>query len=230
MMSDTKFRLAHAVTDTDVAEEISKRLISDTPADAEEAQDILDSLDLSDEMAQAIAERLTTALAGDKQGAAGKELAHKINAMVDVLKAKASASTEAVAAEYTGTPAGASTAITLIADVAGAAGNDIVLEFDGEITIEDAINAWNADNEGNEVSLDDGDDSQVPDEGSIQLSGGEDASADDVTPAKEAMGDAPMSADAKICLVHALTDEAAAADLQEAYNAMVEAVQAIDNS
>lgn len=89
LSNDTANRLDHAVTDTKVGDEIAARLISSTPANAGAAQAILDILDTSNKMNASIAERLFTALAGDNNGAAGKELAKKINGMVPVLRAKA---------------------------------------------------------------------------------------------------------------------------------------------
>ncbi len=80
----------------------------------------------------------------------------------------------AVAATYTGTPAGASTSVTITADIPGSEGNAVELDFDGVETIEDAINTWNAANPENTVSLLSGDDTQVPSAGSIVLIGGAD--------------------------------------------------------
>lgn len=89
LSKDAAYRLDHMVTDDKVGDEIAARLISTTPADAGEAQAILDILDTSDKMQKAIAERLFTGLAGDNNGAAGKEIAKKINGMVAVIQAKA---------------------------------------------------------------------------------------------------------------------------------------------
>ncbi len=88
LSTSTEFRLDHAVTDDQIGDEIAARVeVSSTPGDEAAAQAILDLLDSSKNAS--IAERLFTALAGDGNGASGKELAKKINGMVAVLEAKA---------------------------------------------------------------------------------------------------------------------------------------------
>ena len=99
LSKDTEFRLDHAVTDEKIGDEISARLISSTPADAAEAQAILDILDVSKN--KEISSRLFTALSGDGNGAAGKEIAQKINGMVAVLEAQANGDEVAAVAEVT---------------------------------------------------------------------------------------------------------------------------------
>lgn len=141
LSQDTANRLDHAVTDDKVGDEIAARLISATPADAAAAQAILDLLDKSEKMNKSIEERLYTGLAGDNNGAAGKELAKKINGMVAIIQAQAD---EADPAE-----------------------------------------------------------------------------------AQAAMGDEYMSDSAYDCLKHALGSESAAQEMRSAYNAMIDAVQAI---
>lgn len=80
-------------------------------------------------------------------------------------------------ASYTGTPDGASTAVTIEALAFGVNGNDIEIVFDGdEITIIDAINIWNEENPSNRAYLASGDGTQIPNAGSISLSGGVSAS------------------------------------------------------
>ncbi len=99
--NDTLFRLKHAVTDADIANEIAVRLsVASAPSNAAAAQAILDSFDLSDSMSRSIEERLKIALAGD--GSQGAELAKKINLMIDVLQAQANGDdVAAVAAQAT---------------------------------------------------------------------------------------------------------------------------------
>jgi hypothetical protein len=98
LSKDANYRLDHAVTDDKVGDEIAARLISATPADDAAAQAILNILDTSDKMNKSIAERLYTGLAGDHDGAAGKEISQKLIAMVAVLKAAAAADDAAVVA------------------------------------------------------------------------------------------------------------------------------------
>lgn len=226
LSKDTAFRLDHAVTDDKVGDEIAARLISATPANQAQAIAVLAILDASDKMQASIAERLYTGLAGDNDGAAGKEMAKKINGMVAVLQAKANgASSPAVAAHYTGTPAGASTPVTITANTAGTAGN-VTLVADSVKTIAVLISDWNTAHPSNQLTLTSGVGTQVP-TANIPLAGGTNASDSDLAPAKAAMGAEPMSAQAKYCLVHAMGDQAAADEMEAAYNAMIAAVQAI---
>jgi len=118
---DTEFRLDHAVTDDKIGDEIAARVeVSSTPADDTEAQAILDLLDPS--LNSAIEERLVGGLAGDDRGAAGRELAQKINGMVSVLQAKANG-TE-IAAEAAEAVLDLTADITLTSAAAGASRND----------------------------------------------------------------------------------------------------------
>lgn len=61
--------------------------------------------------------------------------------------------------------------VNYIADVPGAAGN-FVLVFDGVLTIDDVVSAWNSANPGNTVSHDAADDTVVPSAGDVVLTGG----------------------------------------------------------
>lgn len=227
LSKETKLRLVHAVTSQNVADEIERRLISATPALPANSQAILNSLNES--LNASVSERLVIALAGDDRGAAGRELAQKLNGMVQVLKAHADGNeVPAVAASYTGQVAGMTTNVTIDADVAGLAGNLITLSFDGIKTVSAAIAAWNLANPANTATLSAGNGAQVPNNATIiTLSGG--AAADDANTAvaQAAMGSQEMSAATKRCLVHALTSEAAANEVEAAYNAMISAVQAI---
>lgn len=226
LSQDTSYRLDHAVTDDKVGDEIAARLISATPADSAAAQAVLDILDISAKMQKSIDERLFTALAGDANGRAGKELAKKINGMVAVLQAKADGSEIAAeAAQFQGQVAGMTTDVTIDADVAGAAGN-ITLTADSITDIDGLIVVWNLANPANEVTLSAGDGSQIP-TANIVLSGGSNASDGNLAPAKAAMGSDLMSNDTYDCLKHALGDKAAADEFKAAYNAMIAAVQAI---
>jgi hypothetical protein len=227
LSKETKLRLVHAVTDQKTADEIERRLLSSTPANPAASQAILDSLNES--LSASIQERIVIALAGDNAGAAGREIAQKLNLMVQVLKAHADGEeVAAVAAAFTGQVAGMATDVTIEADNAGAAGNSISLSFDGLTTVSDAIDAWNLANPANTATLAAGDGSQTPDNAeSIDLSGGSDASDANTAAAQAAMGAEEMSVAAKFCLVHALASQQAADELEAAYNAMVAAVQAI---
>lgn len=129
LSNDTEFRLDHAVTDEKIGEEIAARVeVSSTPADDTAAQAILDILDPAKNAD--IAERLFVALAGDGNGAAGRELAQKINGMIAVLQAKADGTEiAAVAAEATWAT---SAAITLTSVATGSArnGDTVTLEVE----------------------------------------------------------------------------------------------------
>jgi len=92
LSKETELRLDHMVTDDKIGDEISARLISSTPASGPAAQAVLDLLDISDKTQKSIEERLFTGLAGDGNGANGKEISKKITKMVTVLQAKAAAS------------------------------------------------------------------------------------------------------------------------------------------
>ena len=89
LSEDTKFRLKHAVANKAIAEEIEARLISSTPANALAAQILLKTLNSTQDMALQIERHLFQGLAGDANGAAGLELAKKINGMIAVVNAKA---------------------------------------------------------------------------------------------------------------------------------------------
>lgn len=78
---------------------------------------------------------------------------------------------------YTGTPTGASTPVTITANVSGTGGNSVVLTFTGSNTIAQAIATWNAANPTNQVTLTTGTGTQVPTVGSVALSGGINANA-----------------------------------------------------
>lgn len=227
LTKDTLFRLEHAVTDEKIADEIAARLISETPATPAEAQDILDLLD--QKKSKSIEERLVVALAGDRQGAAGKELAKKLNAMIDVLKAKANGDEiAAIAASFEGQVAGMTTDVTIVADDAGIDGNSVTLSFDGLDDIDAVLAAWNLANPANTATLASGDGSQIPDNlAEMQLAGGAEASDADLAPAKAKMGAEPMSEQTRFALEHALTSKDAADEFKAAFDAMVAAVQAI---
>lgn len=81
----------------------------------------------------------------------------------------------AVAASYSGTPAGATTAITITATTAGSLGN-IALSFDGVSSLTTMIANWNTANPSNQLSLT-GDASQIPQAATVTLTGGSDAVA-----------------------------------------------------
>lgn len=79
-------------------------------------------------------------------------------------------------AHYTGTPAGASTPVTITANNAGTVGNAVSLSFDGVTTISGEIANWNSANPSNMVTLTSGNGGQTPNNGVIvALAGGTDA-------------------------------------------------------
>lgn len=228
--ADTKYKLAHAVTSEDVANEIALRLaVSSAPINAAAAQAILDTLDVSPAMNAAIEERLRNGLAGDNDGAAGQELADKLNGMVVVLQAQADGNeVAAVAASFSGQVAGMTTDVTIGADNAGTAGNSISLAFDGIGDIDAALATWNAANPGNTATLISGNGSQVPGNlETIDLAGGAAAYDANLIPAQAAMGSDHMSDSAEYCLRHALTSESASQDFRDAFDAMIDAIQSI---
>jgi hypothetical protein len=86
----------------------------------------------------------------------------------------------AVAAFFEGQVAGMTEDVRIEADNAGAAGNSILLAFDGLDDIDTVLLAWNTANPGNTATLASGDGSQVPDNlEEIQLANGADAIAID---------------------------------------------------
>jgi Phage tail assembly chaperone protein len=76
----------------------------------------------------------------------------------------------AVAASFSGIPAGCATSITLVANTAGTAGN-ISLTCDGKSTLSSLAAAWNTLNSSSQLTLT-GDGTQIPSSGSISLLGG----------------------------------------------------------
>ena len=68
----------------------------------------------------------------------------------------------AIAASFSGQIAGMTTDVEISADVAGLAGN-VTLVGDGVADIDGLIATWNLANVGNELTLDSGDGSQIPD-------------------------------------------------------------------
>lgn len=230
MTNELKLRLAHALTSQTLANEVETRLISSTPSTPAAAQTILNSFDtgLNDDLA----ESWDIALGDDdvsltSDNLAKNEISFKLNAMIDVLQAKAD-EIAAVAATFTGQVAGMTTDVTIDADNTGAAGNSVSLSFDGIDDIDTAISDWNTANPTNTVTLTSGDGSQVPDNlETIGLSGGSDASAPALAGAKTAMGSSHMSDAIFEKLVHAVTDRAYATEFKTAFNAMIDYVQAI---
>lgn len=85
------------------------------------------------------------------------------------------AAISAAAASYSGIPAGATTAVTLMANTAGSAGN-VSLSIDGTSSLTTLVTNWNAANPNNQITLM-GDGTQVPNAGLIALSDGVDAVA-----------------------------------------------------
>ncbi len=177
--------LSQGLTKRSLAEEIDRRLISETPETAQEAQDILDTLDLSDRTNQKLSKALNAVFASKERG---QEVYAKLSGMVSVLQALANgAEVGEIAGEkatFTGSLESTYADLELIADDVDEA--DITLEFDGETTVQEAINAWNVANPENTVLVDAGDASIIPvDNFTIVLEGSdteiEASFADDVT-------------------------------------------------
>lgn len=85
------------------------------------------------------------------------------------------AAVPAIAASYSGAPAGTSTSITILANVAGNDGN-ISFSADGTSSLTTLVGNWNATNPNNLITLN-GDGTQIPSLGSIVLTGGANAIA-----------------------------------------------------
>ena len=80
----------------------------------------------------------------------------------------------ALAASFTGIPAGTSTFINITAQTAGSQGN-VSLAADAKSTISALISAWNMANPTNQLTLTSGDGTQIPSAGNIVLTNGADA-------------------------------------------------------
>jgi len=230
MFSDkSKQHLVSAITNQELADDLERRLSVQTPADADEAQASLDSYK------QPVArhrEYLVVALC-DK--AAGDEIADRLQAVENVLKAVANGdeteATPAVAASFEGQVAGMTTDVTITADVAGVDGNDILLAFDGIADIDAVLAAWNLANPENTASLTDGDGSQIPDDlEEIQLADGADATFEDADlgPSLTALSQASLAASTKERLTSALCDVAAAAEFSAQFDSMVDEIWDLD--
>lgn len=99
-------------------------------------------------------------------------LADRAGAITDKL------ATAAALASFSGQVAGMTTDVVITADEAGAAGNDVLLTFDGVADIAAVLAAWNLANPTKTASVTSGDDSQIPDNAEeIQLASGSDAPA-----------------------------------------------------
>lgn len=110
--------------------------------------------------------------------ALGTDATTQVTAVVNgpIVTYSSPASVVGATATFTGQVAGMTTDVTIDAENEGEAGNDIVLIGDGVSTITELADAWDSLNPGNEVVLDIGDFSQIPDLGEeIQLAGGVDA-------------------------------------------------------
>jgi len=82
------------------------------------------------------------------------------------------AGTAATFASFTGTPDGFTTPVTITANVAGTAGNSILLTGDGITDLVGLASTWNTANPGNDIGSISGDTSQILDNGAtIQLAG-----------------------------------------------------------
>lgn len=85
---ETQFRLEHALTSSQAADEMTLRLmVGTTPTTPAQAAEILALLDPTKDAL--LSERLFVGLAGDGNGAAGREMAQKMTGMIAVLQARA---------------------------------------------------------------------------------------------------------------------------------------------
>lgn len=224
----TQLVLNTALSDYDTGNQIGLRLINSTPASVAAAKAILSTLATDPFTILQIQRFLADGLAGDAQGKAGKEMASAINGMVVVLQAYVSGDTPAVAAHFTGIPAGASTSVTITANTAGTAGN-VSIPWTGSETITAGILAWNTAHPTNQVTLTSGSGSQTPTAGSSTLSGGTNASNAALAPA-QALMPGPMSAQTYLNLIDCLAGEytaVEAVEIQAKYNAMITNIAAI---
>lgn len=240
MKENTKERLKVALIKDVLADEVQKRLdlvLENEPASAEDAEELLAQLNPS--LNAELEEALANGLAGDKAGAAGKLIASKLNGIVAVLSGKATSSEgtptiPGVQASFVGQVAGMTSDVAITANNPGVAGNSVVLEFDGETTIDQAIDAWNLANPSVTIALGEDDGSQTPDDGEeIQLADGADeipgtpGDEEALDAAKEAMGEGSIDPVTKDALDIALADEAAGDDLASELKAAVDFLQEI---
>ena len=230
MFSDkSKQHLVSALTNQDLANDLERRFSVQTPGDAAAAQASLDSYSQSIEKHR---EYLIVALC-DK--AAGDEIADRLQAAENVLKAVANGNETvdepAVAASFIGQVVGMTTDVTIEADVPGADGNDILLAFDGIADIDAVLAAWNLANPANTATLTDGDGSQIPDDlEEIQLADGADTVYidADLGPSLTALSQAALTASAKERVLSALCDQAAANEFSAQFDSMISELWDLD--
>ncbi len=155
-----------------VAELVARLDVSTTPADDTAAATVLEGLDISSRTKSKMKNVLGIWLC-DKR--ASDEIAGKINGMINVLQAQADGNeVAAVAAAFSGQVNKQSGTIVLTADDVGVSGNDTILNFDGVITVQNAVDAWNVANPADSIIVTSGVTSVVPINGqTIQLSGGD---------------------------------------------------------
>ena len=213
----TKLAVVDWITDQFFADEIERRLFLVAPVTKANAAARLLTLNYDGPTQQELTNRLVWDTAGS--GAEGAELAKKIVGMIQVLFQMSSW----VAAHYTGTPAGAATAVTVTASHAGVLGNSIVLTFTGGNTIAQAVATWNAAHASNHATVTAGNDGQTPGAGSVTLTGG----VGNLAAAQAAVGPGHMSAATYAVLISALASEAVALEFKTQYNLMVDMLAAI---
>lgn len=225
----SKQHIVSAISNQELADDLELRLSVATPADAAEATATLASYK---QPVSRHREYLTVALC---QKEAGDEIADRLQAAENVLKAVANGEETLVApaeaAAFEGQVVGMTTDVTIEADVPGAAGNDIILEFDGIVDIDAALLAWNTANSENTASLTAGDGSQIPDNAeSIQLADGLDADFEDqdLGPSLTALSQDPLTASTKERLTIAFCDQAAASEFSEQFDSMVSEIWDLD--
>lgn len=227
-----------------ICNEISNRLISSTPADSAAAQVVLAGLDPSDSMKARVQADVKEAM-----GSHADDMVRKLNDMIDVLQALAVPAVKAgktiqhivfaaVAAGATGNDirvvilnqalnmpliiavSDRTISITVATDGAGPVSQ--VAFVVGQLQANSDVTALV------DVSIDPTFDNYVILPTAIQeLSGGVSAKDGGVTPAKALMGSEHMSDVTYRALKIALGDKVAADEFKTAYNAMVDAVQAI---
>lgn len=219
LSKDTLFRLEHALTDTALAKEVAKRLISDAPATEQAAKDLLATFDLKKD--KDIYERFFTALAGN--GSQGLEIAHKLVKMAEVIEAltEATGAVPGVKAKFEGfvnIQGGGVERFEIEADAEGLAGN-VTLTGNAVDSVAELITA-----SGKALTILDGDPNSIPsNQEDIELTGGLDPVPGQVDPSKAIteMGTEPLSDETKFYLLHALTDKKAAEEFAEAFDKMV---------
>lgn len=216
-----------------VADEVIKRIeLINADTDAEVVLATVNS-----SFDEKITEAFANGLAGDKAGAAGRWIAHKLNVALEVLQA----STES-GPVTPGVKASFNSAVTMVDDEElnvqieaydeGVAGNSISIVGDGVTDIDQLVVDWNTAHPSagaGLISVEGGDVGVVPADGFIMnLSGGVDPSEgpnEDLEKAQEKLGIDKMSDETKDCLNHAMAAEEPGDDFAAELQKMVDKLQ-----